>query len=97
MQLLCAKSRIAPLNRISIVRLELCGTLLLTNLNATVQQAYLQEFNYLLSGFDDRPELDPKSPSHTLKSFNANRVSEIYHCTDILSWRHISTNDIPPT
>ncbi|XP_076394339.1 uncharacterized protein LOC143265527 [Megachile rotundata] len=67
-QLLCAKSRIAPIKTTTIPRLELYSTIVLHWIQA--------------------------SP-HTLKTFVANRVSEIQLKTNIHDWHHIASEDNP--
>ncbi|XP_017763967.1 PREDICTED: uncharacterized protein LOC108553538 [Eufriesea mexicana] len=95
-QLICAKSRVAPLRTITIPRLELCAAVLLVNLYKTVKGILNLEFDKIVLWSDSTIVIHwIGSAAHTLKTFVANRVAEIQNSTSAKEWRHVASLDNP--
>lgn len=97
-QLVCAKSKVAPLRKLSIPRLELLAATLLADLTASVVEA-LEPFHAVeqIFGWSDSSVALTwiRSCPSKWKTFVANRVSHIQDIIPPDCWRHVRTTDNP--
>ncbi|XP_018374673.1 PREDICTED: uncharacterized protein LOC108768653 [Trachymyrmex cornetzi] len=95
--LVCSKSRVAPLKRISFPRLELCAALLLSRLFTAVRDTIGLPLQRIILWSDSTIIVLQwiQTPPHRLKTFVANRITKIQQHTKHLEWRHVPSNDNP--
>ncbi|XP_055633490.1 uncharacterized protein LOC129773857 [Toxorhynchites rutilus septentrionalis] len=95
-RLLCSKSKVTPINRPTIPRLELCAATLLARLIKTVKSTLRMTIHQTTAWSDSMTTLawiagDPAR----WKTFVANRVAEINSTLSAVNWRHIPTDENP--
>lgn len=95
LQLIAAKSRVAPCKRLTIPRLELCGAELLCNMVSKLLKHLSMNIKRIYCWTDSTIVLQwLRMESSHLQVFVGNRVSRI-QAQGYIIWRHVTTNTNP--
>ena len=94
--LLTSRARVAPLERVTLARLELLACLIGARLQSYLRQVF-DQFQFDVTMWSDSQVAINwiKTPTHRLKTFVANRVQEIQQLTQPGVWRHCAGVDNP--
>lgn len=95
-RILCSKSRVALLKSTTIPRLELCGALLLAQLMAKAAGSWGTPVKESRLWTDSAVVLAwLNSQENRLKTYVANRISQIKEVTEPRQWNQVKTNENP--
>lgn len=94
--LIMSKTKVAPIKRLSIPRLELCGALIVTRLLNHVKNVFEIPLSDVFAWTDSSIVLNWLSGSpRRFKTYVGNRVSEIVDKIPPDRWNHVSSADNP--
>lgn len=94
--LLCAKTKVAPLKLLTIPKLELSAAVVLTKLMEKVKVALDIKIDSITYWTDSQIVLSwLKSEPYRLNTYVANRVVLIQSFTSITQWQYVSTHENP--
>ncbi|KRX12510.1 Transposon Tf2-6 polyprotein, partial [Trichinella nelsoni] len=95
-KLVMSKTRIAPVKRVTLPRLELMAALITARLISFVKTSLEMKFSKVVCWTDSQIVLRwIQGDSHRWKPFVGNRVESILELTDAQWWRHCPTADNP--
>ncbi|XP_055936879.1 uncharacterized protein LOC129966477 [Argiope bruennichi] len=95
-KMVASKSRVAPLKKLTIPRLELCAAVLLVKLMQRIQSALRLKVSNTYYWSDSMIVLSwIKKETSQLKTFVANRVATLQDISCQEQWRHVSSGDNP--
>ncbi|XP_045471473.1 uncharacterized protein LOC123678479 isoform X1 [Harmonia axyridis] len=94
--LICFKSKVAPIKQLSLPRLELCAALIGSKLLAKVKGAIKLDFQKTFCWTDSLVTYHwIQGSPNKWKTFIANRVSKIQTLTHINDWHHVRSKENP--
>lgn len=94
--LLAAKSRVAPVRQITIAKLELSGVHLLSKLITKLKADLKVDITQITAWTDSSIVLQwMRCHPNRLQTYVANRISDIFNNSDIHQWRHVSGIENP--
>lgn len=85
-----SKSRVAPLKKFTLARLELCAAVLLAEMVSRIVRITDIEFNNITLWTDSTITLSwIQTQPNLLKTFESHRVANIHHLVGNVQWNHI--------